>query len=203
MTIRRGSAYGEVGVRLAEDGVVCRSDADARAVVEAARRDGAPFPAIGLLGGDLCRTLAGPGDEGRLHSAEAVTFTVDVGEVLADGRWHLFVAHLVAHTRSWRRAVVAMNAQWRGPWNLGPRAHPNDGLLDTYDADLTWSDLPKVRRRLHHGAHLPHPGIKERRTRSIQIDMGRPVPVWLDGEHALTARALSLRCRPDALRVTV
>ena len=54
------------------DGVVVRSDGEARAVVEAARRAGEPVPALGLLGGDLCRTLGGKGDEARLRSADAI-----------------------------------------------------------------------------------------------------------------------------------
>ncbi len=28
-----------------------------------------------------------------------------------------------------------MNAQWLGSWDLGPRSHPNDGLLDLTDGD--------------------------------------------------------------------
>ena len=76
---------------LPDDGVVVRSDAEARAVLEEARHEGRPFPALGLLGGDLCRTLGGPGEESRLRSREAVRFSVDLGEVLLDGRLHLFV----------------------------------------------------------------------------------------------------------------
>ena len=63
----------------------------------------------------------------------------------------------------------SMNAQWVGKWNVGPRAHPNDGLLDTYDVRLPVSQVLPVRQRLHHGAHLPHPGIKEGRTTAIQV----------------------------------
>ncbi|MCA1692669.1 MAG: hypothetical protein LC733_10905, partial [Actinobacteria bacterium] len=109
------------------------SDSEARAVLEEARRERQPFPALGLLGGDLCRTLGGQGgDPARLRGGEGVRFTVDVGEVLLDGRLRLFVAHLVARSHLWTRSFVVMNAQWLGRWNLGPRAHPGDGLLDTY-----------------------------------------------------------------------
>ena len=188
---------------LPDDGVVVRSDAEARAVLEAARHEGRPFPPLGLLGGDLCRTLGGPGEESRLRSREAVRFSVDLGEVLLDGRLHLFVAHVVARTRWWSHAVVAMNAQFLGPWVLGPRAHPNDGLLDVYQADLSVPDRMKVRARVRHGAHLPHPRIKERRTAAMQIDLGRPRTVYLDGERWGEARNLALRVEPDALTVVV
>ncbi|MHB8671626.1 MAG: diacylglycerol/lipid kinase family protein [Acidimicrobiales bacterium] len=218
MPIAPGQPWGEPGP-LPAGGVVVSSDAEARAVLEEARRAGRDRPAIGLLGGDLCRTLGGSaprarGDrstrrsspqEGRAHlaSPEAVRFEVDVGEVLIDGRLHLFVAHLVARSRTWTRAFVAMNAAWRGSWNLGPRAHPGDGLLDTYDVNLRFGQLAAVRSRLHHGAHLPHPGIRERRTSAIQVDLGRPLSVELDGEAMGVARSLSLRVEPDALTVVV
>ncbi len=195
--VAKGRPYGEPG-DLPEDGVVVGSDAEAAAALADARRDRRPFPSLGLLGGDLCRTLGGGG--GRL---QGVRFTVDVGEALLDGRLHLFVAHLVARTRLWTRAFVAMNAQWLGDWNLGPRAHPNDGLLDTYDARLPIRQLAAVRSRIHHGAHLPHPGIKERRTAALQAELERPLPVRLDGVAVGRARVISVRVQPDALTVVI
>lgn len=203
MIIARGRPWGEPGP-LPPDGVVVRSDAEARAVVTAARRERRPVPVLGLLGGDLCRTLGGGGDERRLRSGDAVRFPVDLGEALLDGRLHLFTAHLVARRRAWvGRVVVAMNAEWLGPWDLGPRSHPNDGLLDTYDARLPVGDLLKVRARLPTGTHLPHPAIRERRARAVQLELDRPLPVRLDGELVGTARTLALRVEPDALTVVV
>ena len=198
MPISKGDPYGEPG-DLPPGGVVVRSDAEAATALRDARRDRRPFPALGLLGGDLCRTLGG----GRGGDLQGVRFTVDLGEALLDGRLHLFVAHLVARTRLWTRAFVAMNAQWLGDWNLGPRAHPNDGLLDTYDARLPPGQLLPVRSRLHHGAHLPHPGIKERRTAALQVELERPLPVRLDGVAVGTAKVVSVRTEPDALIVVI
>ena len=202
MPISKNSAYGEPGT-LPEDGVVVRSDAEARQVIERAREEGRPFPVLGLLGGDLCRTLGGAGDEARLRSPDAVRFPVDLGEVLLDGRLHIFVAHLVVRTPGWGHVVAAMNAQFVGAWVLGPRAHPNDGLIDVYQADLVPADRLKVRARVRHGAHLPHPRIKERRAAAMQVDLGRLRPVYLDGERVGRARTLSLRVEPDALTVVV
>ena len=202
MTIEKGKEWGSAAP-LPESGVVVRSDAEARAVLEDARRAGRPYPSLGLLGGDLCRTLGGRGDEARLRSERAVTFPVDLGEALVDGVLHLFVAHLVARDCLWRDAFVAMNAQWRGPWNLGPRAHPGDAKLDTYRAILTLGDLPKVRARLHHGAHLPHPRIKERRAQAVQVELDRPLAVTVDGEGVGRGRCISVRVEPDALSVVV
>ena len=198
MPIAKGSPYGEPGP--VPDGlVVVRSDAEARAVLEDARRERRPYPPLGLLGGDLCRTLGG----GTGADLVGVRFPVDLGVVLADGRIHLFVASLVARTRLWTRAFVAMNAQFLGPWNAGPRAHPGDGLLDTYDVRLKPGQLLAVRARLPSGAHLPHPGIRERRAAAVQVELERALPLRLDGELVGKGRVLSVRVEPDALVVVI
>lgn len=202
MPISRGAPWGRHGA-LPPEGVVVRSDAEARRHLEEARRAERPPPVLGLLGGDLCRTLGGDGDERRVRSEEAMTLPVDLGEVLLDGRLHLFVAHLVARTRTWGVVFVAMNAQWRGAWNLGPRAHPNDGLLDLYDATLSVGDRLRARSRLRRGTHVPHPAIGERRTAATQETFARPLQVWLDGEPVGRHRTLSVRVEPDALTVVV
>ena len=203
MPIQKGQAWGTPGP-LPDDGVVVRNDAEARAVIEDARRAGRQLPVIGLLGGDLYRTLGGRATGAdRLRSADAVTFPVDVGAVLVDGRLHWFVAHLMARNRRWTRVFAAMNAQWFGDWNLGPRAHPDDGLLDTFDARLRPGDLLAVRTRLPHGSHLPHPGIVERRAASVQVSFDRPRSVTLDRVGIGPATTLSVRLEPDALTVVV
>jgi hypothetical protein len=201
VTLRRGEAWGEAG-GLPAGGVVVGSDAEARAVVEAARRAGDPVPALGLVGGDLCRTLGGRGDRGRIEGGGGVRVPVDLGSALVDGRHHWFVAHLVARRSWWRGRVVAvMNAEFLGPWDVAPRAHPGDGLLDVLDAapSLRLGDRWKARRRLPTGAHLPHPAIAVARRAAVQIDLDRPTPVWLDGEPVGEARNLSVRLEPDAL----
>jgi hypothetical protein len=203
MTIRKGAPWGSPGA-LPDDGIVVASDAEARFVVEEARRAHRPIPVLGLAGGDLWRTLGGSALVGsRLRSEAAMTFPIDLGSVLADGRIFWFVAHLAARTRFWRRAFVAMNAQYYGPYDLGPRSHPDDGLLDTFDARLPLTDLPKVASRARHGAHLPHPGIRERRTKAIEVTFDRPLPLSLDGEVVGRFRQLAVRVEPDALRVVV
>lgn len=203
MPIQKGQEWGSPGP-LPDDGLVVRSDAEARAAVEEARRAGRQLPVIGLLGGDLYRTLGGRAtDPGGLRSAGAVTFPVDLGAVLADGRLHWFVAHLVARNRWWTKVFAAMNAQWYGDWNPGPRAHPDDGLLDSYDARLRLADLLPVRSRLRQGNHLPHPGIVERRAASVQVSFDRPRLITLDHVPVGPARRLSVRVEPDALTVVV
>jgi hypothetical protein len=203
MSVERGRAWGEPG-GLPPDGIVVRSDAEARHAVERARRADAPLPAIGLLGGDLCRTLGGPGDEHRLRSADAVTVRVDVGAVLLDGALHWFVAHLIAR-RSWwwGRAVAVMNAEFLGPWDLGPRSHPGDGLLDVTDGTLPFGDRLAARRRARTGTHVPHPALSTRRVAAWQTELRPPLDVWLDGERVGRTSRLSVRVEPAALTVVV
>ncbi|MEY2433855.1 MAG: hypothetical protein QOC92_3580 [Acidimicrobiaceae bacterium] len=202
MTIEKGQPWGAPGP-LPSDAVIVRSDAEARAVVERARRAGDPVPALGLLGGDLCRTVGGAGDEARLRSAEAVQLPVDLGAALIDGRLHWFVAHLVARKRWWRGQLhAAMNAEFLGKWDVAPRSHPNDGLLDTFDVTMSVGDRIKARSRLATGTHLPHPHIKQRRVSALQIDVDG-LDVWLDGERIGPAKTLSIRVEPDALLCVV
>lgn len=199
MTIKKGEPWGEPGP-LPRHGVLVRSDAEARAIVTAARRAGEPIPPLGLLGGDLCRTLGGTGDEDRLRSDAAMHLPVDLGAVLVDGRLHWFVAHLVSRRGWWRgRVVAAMNAQFLGAWDVVPRGHPNDGRLDVLDADLPFDERLQVRSRLKTGTHLPHPRIEERHVSALQVDLARPTPVFLDGEDVGPGTTLLIRVEPDAL----
>lgn len=207
---------------LPDDAEVAASDAEVRHLLEECRRQRREPPTVALVGGDLCRTLGGGSGRpaaaaARLRSQGGPAFTIDVGEVLADGHLRLFVAHLVARTPRWRRAFVAMNAQYltpatyigplrlpgRGWWDLGPRAHPSDGLLDTYSAELGLTQALAVRSRVRHGAHLPHPQISSRRTGSLQVEWDQPRRLFLDGEAVGHASVLSVRVRPRALVVHV
>ena len=107
--------------------------------------------------------------------------------------------------RSWwrGRVVAVMNAQWIGAWDVAPKSHPNDGLLDVFDADLSLDDRLKVRSRLRTGTHVPHPGIAQSRVAALQVEFDRPTPIWLDGEQVGRARALAIRIEPDAITCVV
>jgi hypothetical protein len=204
VTIRKGEAWGGPGV-LPDDGVVVRTDGQARAVVEAARTQGRPVPTLGLLGGDLCKTLGGLGREDRLRSPDAMRFSVDLGRVeLPDGRRHWFVAHAILRHRAWLgRAVAVMNAQWLGDWDLGPRAHPGDARLDVTDGRLPLGDLFKARARVRTGTHLPHPALRTSRVGQVELAFRRTETLWLDGQRVARVREISLEVEPDALWVVI
>ncbi|MEM7142298.1 MAG: hypothetical protein AAF548_14845 [Actinomycetota bacterium] len=201
MTIEKGEEWGRRSV-VPADAVVVDSDHAAAEIVAAARRRNEEIPALALRAGDLARTLGGTG---RVTTGEEGTeLTVDVGAALVDGKLHWFVAHLVAR-HGWLRGriVVAANAAFIGAWNIAPRAHPGDGLLDVVDADPPLRDRLAARRRLPSGTHVPHPDIRIRRRDAIQVELDRPTAVHLDGRRIGDARNLSIRIEPEALRVWV
>jgi hypothetical protein len=201
VTIRRGQPWGANG-RLAADAPIFDHDAALRTHVEAARRHRASLGEVGLVGGDLCRTLGGPGERTRLFSPDAVRVPVDIVRAELDGEDHWFVAHLLAHHPGWvGEAAVAMNAEWLGSWKLGPRAHPNDGLVDVTVGELGWQDRLKARRRAPQGMHLPHPRLRVERTGHTTITFRRPVPVLLDGTRCGRRRHIVLTVEPDAVTV--
>jgi YegS C-terminal NAD kinase beta sandwich-like domain len=208
MTIGRGESWGRPAGDLAGIGcMVAHSDAEAREIVERARRAGDPVPPLLLLGGDLCRTVGGTGDEHHARGPDALALPCDLGSVLLDGRQHWFVAHLVARRSWWRRGriVAAMNAQFLGRFDVAPRGHPNDGRVEILDVAPSFGlgDRVKAWRRLPTGTHVPHPRIAVRRVSAEQETFDPPLPVWLDGVAVGSVRQLSLRVEPDALTLII
>ncbi|MCC6435406.1 MAG: hypothetical protein IT196_10295 [Acidimicrobiales bacterium] len=203
MTIRRGQDWATNGP-LAAGAPVLADDAALRAHVERARRSGVEPGEVGLLGGDLCRTLGGPGRADRLHGDEAVRAPIDVVRAVLDGREHWFVAHLVAHRRCWSgEAAVAMNAEWLGRWKLGPRAHPNDGLVDLTRGSLPWQQRLEARRRARTGNHLPHPRLRTERSGTVRFELPVATPTWLDGVAVGRVLRVELTVEADAVLVVV
>ena len=161
-------------------------------VVEAARRAGEPVPPLGPARRRPVPHPRRPGRRGAAAVAEATTVPRRPRRRCSiDGRQHWFVAHLVARRSWWRgRVVAAMNAQWLGAWDVAPRAHPDDGLLDLLDGDLSLGD------RLE-GPAPPadrHPRAPPRHRRAPgrgRAARPRPPPldVWLDGERRRRGRA--------------
>jgi hypothetical protein len=189
---------------LPANGVVVRTDAEARHLVEPARRSGTVLPALGLLGGDLARSVGATGDVDRLHDGRGVLLPVDLVSALLDGKQHWFVAHLIAKRTWWRgRLVAVMNAQWHGALDVAPRSHPNDGRIDVLDADMPILERVKARSRLHTGTHVPHPAIEQHRVAAWATTFDPPLNVWLDGERYGSVRELVVRVEPDALSVVV
>ena len=215
MTIRKGAEWGTVGPPPA-GALEARSDAELRAIVETCRLAGRDIPPVALLGGDLMRSVGGTG----ALREECVTAPIDVVRVDAAGEtagaalrtsagasggetaW--FVANLVARRSWWRgELVVAMNAQFRGVWDVAPRSHPNDGRVDLVRvaAEMSLRHRLQARSRLPQGTHLPHPAIETRQVKRVELQFHRPLRLWLDGAPWLTASGATLTVEPDALQI--
>jgi hypothetical protein len=202
MTIRRGEPWGAPGP-LADDAPVARTDGEVADLVAAAIAEGTTLPEVGLLGGDLHASLGSPPhDEADLREGRGIRLPIDLGEVVVDRgdgliSRHVFLAHAVAGEgrRRWaKRTIVAMNGTHLGAADHGPRAHPNDGLLDITDGRVPRSQVRAAAKRELTGTHVPHPGILERRTASYEV---------LDERLIGAATHFELRCLPDALVIVV
>ena len=182
--------------------VVANSNQDLWNILEKYRRSNETIPVIGLTGGDLWRTLGGTSQNNRLSSGEAQLFTVDIGSALLDGHIYWFASHLIARSPYWLgRSWVAANVAHRKNWNIAPRAHPGDGLLDVLESNLNFSNRLKAKSRMRAGAHVPHPDISYRRVKSEQTNFSRKTDIWLDEVKKVKAKENSVRIEPDALRV--
>jgi hypothetical protein len=191
VTIKPGQPWGEPASSI-DDAVTVHDDRAISRALDDARRTHTSPPVFRVDGGDLYRTLGG---------SSGMVFPVDAGEVLVDGRHHFFVAHVVARRNGWRDFAVAMNAQWVGEWNFGPKAHPNDGIVDAYEGHLALFEWRKVRARLKTGSHLPHPRIEPTRAKAVTFEFPHDYDVFVDGEAVGKAKHLAIRIVPDALRV--
>ena len=202
MTVRKGSDYGSAG-RLPPDAPVVSSDDELRRTVLERRSAQRTPVVIGLIGGDLCRTLGGSGNRHRLTSSDAVTVPVDLAIATVDGAEFGFVAHLLAGRPFGRDFAVAMNAQWCGELDLGPRSHPGDGLLDVTTGSLPWRQRRLALRRARSGTHLPHPSLHHRRTDNVTLEFDHPVRLLLDGAHQIVGSSIQIRVEPDAFSVVI
>jgi len=198
MTIRRGDCWGEP----LSGGVEAKkvSDDHQLAVEAQAAHRGGDIGIFSLSHGDVAHSLGFTPATERQHP---MAYGFDLGRVSLDsGLVAPFVAHCVARGFGWTgQGAVAMNTGWYGRWYLGPKAHPNDGLLD-----ITWGTLPFRQallawRRAKTGTHLPHPELKTRRTSRWQYEFERPKGVWVDGVRVGKSRTILVEVIGDAFTV--
>ena len=184
--------------------MIARSDRDAAAVVVGARARGSGLPTIGLLGGDLCKTLGGTGDEARLRGSDAITVPIDVAEADVDGHAHVFLAHVVARRSWWTgRVWAAMNAEWLGDWDVAPRAHPGDGLLDMLDVSMSPRDHASSAPSRHWHAR---PAPCDRGSSAVPTPRSpstSAMGIWIDGLRVSDGRSLAVRLTGEVIDVVV
>lgn len=199
MTIEKGEDWGGRG-RLPENAPIVASDHDLATLW---RPDG-PTPIVGLVGGDLHRTVGGRATEADLRSGERTVLPIDVGLVHLGEKNVPFVAHLVRRKRFWAGTTIAvMNSGFLGHWNVAPRGHPNDGRLDLIESNLSFGDRIKARPRLPAGGHVPHPDISIRRLRSGTIDVGHGAWVEVDGQRMPVPERFEWSVVPDAMSIVI
>lgn len=198
MTISKGAEWGESVIRPA-DLPVMASDADL------AGRAPTDRP-VGLSGGDIYASVGSP--EPRV---ESMLLPIDRLHVTFDDRTAVAVAHVVLRRAGrswlswWRGELLAVcNADFVGPWNVAPRAHPNDGRFDVvHVTDMPVRDRWAARSRLTHGTHVPHPAIDVRTATDATWAFERPMRISIDGVDHGTCRRLRVTIEPDALSIIV
>ena len=188
MTIEKGEAWGEpegapVESTLADDASVARYVG------------GRQHAGVSATSGDVMQTLG-------LHDgprSAPLWFPMDLGFVTLDeGVEHPFVAHVIARGPLWSGAGAAiMNAAWLGDWYLGPRSHPNDGLLDIAYGALPSRQRWAAAKRARTGIHLPHPSLTVRRVSFWEHTFDRTRSIWVDGHRVGRAKRLVCRLESD------
>ena len=199
--IRPGDPYGELASPSAA-AIEVSSDAEASHRLAQARQSGQPLPELLLRGGDLHRTLGGGAatpSPSRSDATHGLRVPVDLGILRnGDDEW-LFVAHAVLRRALWSGPfIVAMNAQWCGDLDLGPRSHPADGLLDLTEGRLDIRQRFTARSRARSGSHLPHPGLRTRRCTALEIELDGKVTAHIDGRRRVTLSSASFAVEPQA-----
>ena len=198
MVIAKGETWGEPAPDAEPIAVV--TDQDLAAAALAAWEVGKVLEAT-VGPGDVRTQLGVP--EPRTP-AERHRYPFDLGLVTVGGRRLGFVGHVLARRRAWRgEFAVVMNTGWSGPWYLGPRAHPNDALLDITVGRLAWRQRLAARRRVATGSHLPHPDLTTLRRRAWNHRFPHPVRVLVDGQDQGPTSTVEVEVIPDALVVVV
>jgi len=198
VTIRPGEPWGEV-VEPPAGLVVAADDGTLARLLDLAAGD----PVL-VTGGDLLRTIGGPSRDGQRRR-----YPLDLLRVELDGAPAVSaVAHVVVRRPGrlgwWRGPLwMAANVSHLGPWDVAPRAHPNDGRLDVVVVAGTMSVRTRrqARRRLRTGSHLPHPDITVTRAATATWRPGRGAVVIIDGGRPQRADAVTVTVDPDAALV--
>jgi hypothetical protein len=206
MTVKKGATWGrpfdgdQQPRRVADD-------IELASLAYRCHRDGVPLIAS-VSGGDL---LIGLGHGEASSAAPAVAYPMDLG--LAEfGRIPEavdatvpFVAHVVGYRRRWRPLpelawpdLIVMNAPLLGRRRLGPKAHPNDGVVDITIGLIPWPERREAARRARSGSHLPHPNLKTKRTSTYETALPQPLRFVVDGRDQGRWQWLRVSVVPDA-----
>ncbi len=97
--------------------------------------------------------------------------------------------------------VVIANGQFLRGADIVPRGHPGDGRLEVQVYELRRRERRAMRRRLTTGAHVPHPRIRSRTARVVEVRATRPVAFEADGVSGAAVATVGAEVVPSAFRL--
>jgi len=97
--------------------------------------------------------------------------------------------------------VVIANGQFLRGADIVPRGHPGDGRLEVQVYELRRRERRAMRRRLTTGAHVPHPRIRSRTARVVELRAARPVAFEADGVSGAAVATVGAEVVPSAFRL--
>lgn len=100
-------------------------------------------------------------------------------------------------------SVVVASGQYLRGLDVVPRGHPGDGRAEVQVYAVARGQRGALRRRLPGGAHLPHPGIRQRSGRRISVTRDRPGTLEVDGRARGRATEVRVEVVPAALRLAL
>lgn len=162
-----------------------------------------------VTGGDIAHSLGDPPppDIGG-NCTEVPIDALRVLITLKNGSTHTQIAASHVMIGRWLRGrlVCVSNGGFIGPWNVSPRAHPNDGFLDlmSLDSSMGLQQRLLARKKSVLGTHTPHPLVETSRTRSIEFSsLSRSEPLHIDGQRIRSWSSVRVEIVPDYWRLLV
>jgi diacylglycerol kinase family enzyme len=101
--------------------------------------------------------------------------------------------------------TLIANAEFRGKWDVAPRAHPGDGLLDVIEMSATMSRRARFQawKRVRSGTHLPHPDLRSRQIAVAAWTFSNPQRIWVDGKFWHKATEVQVQVLPEDFHLLV
>ena len=167
------------------------------------------------LGSDGAGTTEVAIDALAIDPVDGAVDTIDAVNVVVLGpppdrlRWTARASYITVRVdgRAWfsgrATSVVVANGQFLRGTDIVPRGHPGDGWAEVQVYALARRARRGMRRRLPTGTHVPHPGVRSGRARRVEVEVGRPLPVEVDGRPQGRTSRLVVLLVPAAIRLLV
>ena len=99
--------------------------------------------------------------------------------------------------------MVIANGQFLRGLDVVPRGHPGDGKAEVQVYELERRERRAMRARLATGAHLPHPRIRSRTAREVEVRGASPLALEVDGVTRSPISDVRVAVVPAAFRLLV